>query len=108
MSKPPLPPPLHQPLGIYRHCGGGEYRVLFTMRDSTNGPDEGRTLVCYLSLTTGQFLAREHSQFNEYVYYHGVTAKAYSAAEYLQMTEQGSWASHEFSYCRRFELQKAA
>jgi hypothetical protein len=49
--------------GIYRHYKGGLYRVLFEAHDSTNGPHEGRSLVVYVSLTTGRINVRASDQF---------------------------------------------
>lgn len=53
--------------GIYRHYSGVLYRVLLTGRDSTNGPDEGRTMVCYISDAEHGFHFREINQFTEKV-----------------------------------------
>lgn len=49
---------------IYRHYKGGRYRVLFEARVSTNGPDEGRLVVVYVSLTTGAILVRDRTEFH--------------------------------------------
>lgn len=51
-------------LGVYRHYKGTHYRVLFTSLDSTNGPDEGRTLVSYISLATGIIYTRAEEDFH--------------------------------------------
>lgn len=51
--------------GIYRHRDGGLYRVLGTARDATNGAGEGRSMVVYVSLSTGKLHVREETQFNE-------------------------------------------
>lgn len=47
----------------YRHYKGGLYRVLFIAHDSTNGPDCGRSLVIYVSLSTGRINARTEEEF---------------------------------------------
>ena len=52
-------------LGIYVHHKGGRYRVLFTARVSTNGPDEGKSVVVYVSLTKGTLHVRDESQFHD-------------------------------------------
>ena len=49
--------------GLYEHYKGGMYRVLFCVRDSTNGEHEGRSLVVYVSLTTGNICARDADEF---------------------------------------------
>jgi len=51
--------------GIYRHHKGGLYRVLFTARQSTNGPDVGLPLVVYVSLTKGTVHVRDEQEFHE-------------------------------------------
>lgn len=53
--------------GIYKHYKGGTYRVLFTARQSTNGPSEGRVEVIYISLKYGHLNARDEEQFHEQV-----------------------------------------
>lgn len=49
--------------GIYKHYGGGRYRVLFEAHDSTNGPREGLSMVVYVSLTTGRINVRDALEF---------------------------------------------
>jgi hypothetical protein len=51
--------------GLYRHYKGPRYRVLFTGKDSTNGPGEGRAMVCYISDAEHGIHFRELSQFVE-------------------------------------------
>lgn len=53
--------------GIYRHHGGGVYAVLAQVRDSTNGPGEGRQMVVYYSLARKLVYVRESGQFHERV-----------------------------------------
>ena len=53
--------------GLYRHYKGALYRVIGTVRDSTNGPGEGREMVLYISDAEHGFHVRERSQFTEYV-----------------------------------------
>jgi hypothetical protein len=55
------------PSGIYEHYKGGHYRVLFTVRDSTNGPNEGRMMVVYISLKLGKLHVRDEEQFHEVI-----------------------------------------
>ena len=52
--------------GIYTHFRTGDsYRVLHCARNSTNGPDDGRLVVVYISLKYGTFHVRDEEQFNE-------------------------------------------
>lgn len=51
--------------GVYRHRGGGLYRLLFVARDSQNGPGEGQGLVVYVSLTTGNVCVRTLAEWSE-------------------------------------------
>lgn len=51
--------------GVYRHYKGGRYRLLFLAHVSTNGPDDGRIVVVYVSLTTGLIHVRDEVQFHE-------------------------------------------
>lgn len=53
--------------GIYKHYKGGIYRVLFSARQSTNGPDEGKLVVVYIDLKYGGLHVRDEEQFNEKV-----------------------------------------
>lgn len=53
--------------GIYKHVKGGLYRVLFSARQSTNGPDEGKLVVIYICLKYGSLNVRDEEQFNEKV-----------------------------------------
>ncbi len=50
---------------IYRHHKGGRYRVLFIVNNSTNGPDDGKQMICYVSMTTGRINVRDFAQFHE-------------------------------------------
>lgn len=49
--------------GIYRHFRGGLYTVLFEAVESTNGPDEGKPKVIYVSHETGRISCRLTSEF---------------------------------------------
>jgi hypothetical protein len=51
------------PGGLYRHYKGGLYRVLNVIRDSTNGPTEGRWMVLYTSCERDRMMVRELGQF---------------------------------------------
>ncbi len=51
--------------GIYEHYKGGMYRVTGTAIVSTNGPDDGKLVVKYISLTTGREHVRDEHQFHE-------------------------------------------
>lgn len=53
--------------GIYRHYRGGLYTVLFVARNSTNGPDEGKNVVVYVSHKDGYVSVRDEEQFHELV-----------------------------------------
>lgn len=61
--------------GIWKHFRGGLYRVLLTGRNSTNGPDEGREVVCYVSLTTGKVNFRDEQQFHQRVHADGTVCR---------------------------------
>lgn len=54
--------------GIYKHYKGGLYRVVFTATDSTNGDNDGMSMVVYVSLTTGRVHVRNERQFHERVW----------------------------------------
>lgn len=49
---------------IYRHWKGANHLVLFTARQSTNGPDEGERVVVYISLASGQICARDEEDLH--------------------------------------------
>lgn len=53
--------------GIYKHYKGGLYTVLFVARNSTNGPDEGKNVVVYVSHKDGYVSSRDEGQFHEMV-----------------------------------------
>lgn len=59
------------PSGVYKHKGGGRYRVLFVVEDSTNsriGPGgEKNEVVVYVSLTYGKLWCRDLAEFVEEV-----------------------------------------
>lgn len=57
------PEPVELKPGVYRHYKGMLYRVYGTARDSTDGPLEGRTMVRYSSMRTGDSHVRELGQF---------------------------------------------
>ena len=50
---------------VYRHYKGGLYRVLCECILSTNGPDDGKVGVIYVSMTNGNVFVRERNQFHE-------------------------------------------
>jgi hypothetical protein len=50
---------------VYRHYKGGFYRVLHECVISTNGPDDGKIGVVYVSMTNGHIFMRERNQFHE-------------------------------------------
>lgn len=51
--------------GIYLHHKGGKYRVLGGATISTNGNEEGKNVVVYISLTTGRMHVRDEREFHE-------------------------------------------
>ena len=51
--------------GVYRHYKGGLYRVLCECVLSTNGPDDGKKGVVYVSMTNGHVFVRTYEQFHE-------------------------------------------
>ena len=54
--------------GLYSHTKtGAKYRVLFTARNSTNGPNEGTVDVVYIDMKYGSIYTREESQFMELI-----------------------------------------
>lgn len=53
--------------GVYRHYKGGMYTVLMAARCSDNGPNEGESVVIYVSHTTGNVCARLAKEFFEKV-----------------------------------------
>lgn len=50
---------------VYRHYKGVYYRVLFECVISTNGSDDGKLGVVYVSMTNGHVFMRERNQFHE-------------------------------------------
>lgn len=51
---------------VYRHYECGLYRVLDdNVTCSTNGPDDGKRMVLYVSLTNGRVFTRTYDQFFE-------------------------------------------
>lgn len=63
--------------GIYKHYGGGRYRVLFEAHNSTNGPREGISMVVYVSLTTGRINVRDALEFVGDVTVDGVSVRRF-------------------------------
>jgi hypothetical protein len=54
--------------GLYRHYKGPHYRVLFIAKNSTNGADEDRNEVVYVSLSEpGRISVRSEIEFGERV-----------------------------------------
>jgi len=60
--------------GVYKHYKGGLYRVLFLAQVSTNGPDEGKLVVVYVSLADGTIYSRDDRQFTEIIKHKGQEA----------------------------------
>jgi len=53
---------------VYRHYKGGLYRVLDdNVMCSTNGLDDGKRMVLYVSMTNGRVFTRTHEQFFELI-----------------------------------------
>lgn len=54
--------------GLYRHYKGAHYRVLFLAKNSTNGADEDRNEVVYVSLSEpGRISVRSEEEFESTV-----------------------------------------
>lgn len=54
--------------GIWKHYKGGLYRVLFNAKQATNGSDEGRVEVVYISLVRGAVETRDEVEFMQRVW----------------------------------------
>lgn len=96
------------PTGIYRHYTGDLYRAFLTMRDSENGPKEGRTLVAYVSLKTGNICSRPETEFHQRVFVDATGKDVTAEAESLYKGRLTGDAEHDakLTGCRvvpRFE-----
>lgn len=49
---------------VYMHYKGGRYKVLFEGIIATNGPDEGKPVVIYVSMTNGKIFVRDFHEFH--------------------------------------------
>ncbi len=55
---------LATPPGVYRHFKGSFYRVLFVATSATNGDEDGRPVVIYMSMNDGTIYARDEEEFH--------------------------------------------
>lgn len=87
-------------LGIYKHYSGKRYRVLFVTINSTNGPDDGKTMVNYIALYgDGTMYSREQMQFHELLFVNNNTGKAQATSP---PPDDHQWS---FRACRRFTYE---
>jgi hypothetical protein len=77
--------------GIWKHYKGNLYRVVFTAYDATNGPNDGTSMVVYVSLKDGYVHVRKEREFHERVW----------SATYDESRKEGEpvdyqkWLDHE-------------
>jgi hypothetical protein len=86
-------------LGVYKHYSGSRYRVLFVTINSTNGPDDGKTMVNYIALYgDGTMWTRDEKQFHEQLFVNLTTGVAQSEEPDFRFTNDVFRTVTRFTY----------